>query len=56
LIGSQPVSGEVSELDLRYNYEQQQHSSNVDVTPVAREQPPFAPNHRLAVTNPRISV
>lgn len=26
-----------------------------NVTPVARQQTPFAPNHRLAVLNPRIS-
>jgi hypothetical protein len=53
---SQPVDGEVGELDLRYSYEQQQHSPNADVTPVSREQPPSAPNYRLAVPNPRISV
>ncbi len=53
---SRSVDGEVGELDLRYSYEQQQHSPNTDVTPVPREQPPFAPNHRLAVPNPRISV
>ena len=53
---SQPVGGEVGEQDLRYSYEPQQHSLNTDVTPVPREQPPFAPNHRLAVPNPRISV
>jgi hypothetical protein len=56
LIGVQPVDGEVGELDLRYNYEPQQDSWNAGVTPVAREQPPFAPNYRLAVANPRISV
>ena len=53
---SRPVDGEVGELDLRYSYEPQQHSSKSGVTPVPREQPPFAPNHRLAVPNPRISV
>jgi transposase len=53
---SQPVDGEVGELDLRYSYEQQQDSPNADATPAPREQPPFAPNHRLAVPNPRISV
>ena len=51
-----PVDGEVSELDLRYSYEPQRYSLTTDVTPVPREQPPFAPNHRLAVPNPRISV
>lgn len=56
LIGISPGDGEVGELDLRYSYEQQRYSPNIRVTPVPREQPPFAPNHRLAVTNPRISV
>jgi hypothetical protein len=48
--------GEVCELDLRYSYEPQRDSLDIRVTPVPREQPPFAPNHRIAVPNPRISV
>ena len=44
---SQPVGGEVGELDLRYSYEPQRDSRNPGVTPVSREQPPFAPNHVL---------
>ena len=53
---SQPVGVEVFELDLRYSYEPHQYSLTTDVTPVPSEQPPFAPNHRIAVPNPRISV
>ena len=53
---SQPVDGEVGERDMRNNYEPQQHSLSIEVTPVARERPPFAPNHRLAVPTLRTSV
>jgi hypothetical protein len=35
------------ELDLRWRYEQQQNSMKHWVAPATREQPPFAPKHRL---------
>jgi hypothetical protein len=53
---SRPVGGEIGELGLRNSYEPQPVSMNHRVTPVPREQPPFALNHRLAVPNPGISV
>ena len=51
LIGIGFGYGEVSELDLRDSYGPQRDSSNLCVTPVPREQPPFAPNLSTAVEN-----
>jgi hypothetical protein len=45
---SQSLGGEIGELNLRYSYEPQSDSLNSRVMPVPREQPPFAPKHRLA--------
>jgi hypothetical protein len=52
----QPAGDEVGEQDLRYSYEQQQHSPSADVMPAPREQPPFAPNIVLRYPTAYISL